>query len=190
MGIKHLAWAGVLAIALAGAGCTSNFGPVVIEPDPIPPSQVASQIQAGDRIKVLVYGEQSVSGIYEVNPGGSVSLPLAGTIRAAGRTRAELERDITDKFSATITEPKVSIEVIERRPFYVFGEVFRPSQYPYRTGLNVLTAISTAGGLTYRASRTTVLVQHPGETVWREYAMSASVLISPGDLIRVPERYF
>jgi polysaccharide export outer membrane protein len=190
MGIKHLAWAGVLAIALAGAGCTSNFGPVVIEPDPIPPSQVASQIQAGDRIKVLVYGEQSVSGIYEVNPGGSVSLPLAGTIRAAGRTRAELERDITDKFSATITEPKVSIEVIERRPFYVFGEVLRPSQFPYRTGLNVLTAISTAGGLTYRASRTTVLVQHPGETVWREYAMSASVLISPGDLIRVPERYF
>ena len=70
------------------------------------------------------------------------------------------------------------------------GEAERPGQYPYRSGLNVLTAISTAGGLTYRASRSTVLVQHSGETVWREYALTSNVLVSPGDLIRVPERYF
>jgi protein involved in polysaccharide export with SLBB domain len=187
---RYLAWIGILALALMGAGCTSNFGPVVTEPDPIAASQVAAVIQTGDKIKVLVYGEQSLSGIYEVNPAGSISLPLAGTVRAAGRTRGELERDIISHFSATLQEPKVSVEVIEHRPFYIFGEVLRPYSYPYRTGLNVLTAISTAGGLTYRASRTTVLVQHSGETVWREYAISAAVLISPGDLIRVPERYF
>jgi polysaccharide export outer membrane protein len=119
-----------------------------------------------------------------------VSLPLAGTMRAAGRTRAGLEREITRRYGDKLQEPQVTVEVVEFRPFYVMGEVLTPGTYPYRSGLNVLTATTTAGGLTYRASRQTVLIQHPGEEVWREYPMTASVLVSPGDLIRVPERYF
>jgi len=187
---KFLVWLGVFAIGLGAAGCSTDFGPVVVEPDPIPLSQVAAHLQPGDRIKVLVYGEPNLSGIYQVNPAGSVSLPLAGTIRAAGRTRGELERDLTNKYSVTLQEPQVSIEVIEFHPIYVMGEVLKPNTYPYQAGLNALTAVSMAGGLTYRASRSTVRIQHPGETVWREYAMSAAVLISPGDLIQVPERFF
>jgi polysaccharide export outer membrane protein len=190
MMINYVVRAALLAIALGSAGCRSDFGPAIIEPDPIPAANVAARLQAGDRIKVLVYGEAGLSGIYEISPGGSVSLPLAGTIKAAGRTRQELEQSLTSRFSETIQEPKVSVEVIEFRPFYVMGEAVKPGQYPYKSGLNVLTAISTAGGLTYRASRTAVFIQHPGDQVWREYAMTSSVLISPGDLIRVPERYF
>jgi polysaccharide export outer membrane protein len=111
-------------------------------------------------------------------------------MRAAGRTRAEIEREITRRYGDKLQEPQVTVEVVEFRPFYVMGEVLNPGRYPYHSGLNVLTATSTAGGLTYRASRSTVLVQHSGEDVWREFPMTASVLISPGDLIRVPERYF
>jgi polysaccharide export outer membrane protein len=183
-------WGAILVIGLTVTGCYTDFGPVVLEPDPIPPSQVATHLQAGSRIKVTVYGEPNLSGFYDVSPSGTVSLPLAGTLRAAGRTRAELEREITRRYGDKLQEPQVTVEVVEFRPFYVMGEVLTPARYPYQSGLNVLTAISTAGGLTYRASRSTVLVQHAGETVWREYPMLSSVLVSPGDLIRVPERYF
>jgi polysaccharide biosynthesis/export protein len=183
-------WAAFLIIGLTASGCYTDFGPVVLEPDPIAPAQVATRLQPGSRIKLTVYGEPNLSGFYDVSPSGTVSLPLAGTLRAAGRTRAELEREITRRYGDKLQEPQVTVEVVEFRPFYVMGEVLTPARYPYQSGLNVLTAISTAGGLTYRASRSIVLVQHAGETVWREYPMLSSVLISPGDLIRVPERYF
>jgi polysaccharide export outer membrane protein len=187
---KGFLWQAVFLIGLAVAGCRTDFGPVVMEPDPIPPPAIATVLQPGNRIKLTVYGEPNLSGFYDISPSGSVSLPLAGTMRAAGRTRAELEREITRRYGDKLQEPQVTVEVVEFRPFYVMGEVLNPGQYPYRSGANVLTATTTAGGLTYRASRTTVLVQHAGEEVWREYPMTASVLVSPGDLIRVPERYF
>jgi len=180
----------ILVLGLGIAGCRTDFGPVVLEPDPVAPSNVAARLQTGDRIKMTVYGEPNLSGFYDISPSGTITLPLVGTIRAAGRPRSELEREITRRYTETLQEPKVAIEVVEFRPFFVMGEAERPGQYPYRSGLNVLTAISTAGGLTYRASRSTVLVQHSGETVWREYALTSNVLVSPGDLIRVPERYF
>jgi len=186
--VKKLIWLLVAAISLVIAGCHSDFGPVLTETDSILPTQVA--IQAGDKIKVAVYGQADLSGIYEVNPSGSVTLPLAGTIRAAGRTRAELEREITGRYKSKLQEPQVTVELAELRPFYIMGEVHTPGQYPYRSGLNALTAISTAGGLTYRGSRATVFVQHAGEQAWREFALTSAVVIAPGDLIRVPERYF
>jgi polysaccharide export outer membrane protein len=76
------------------------------------------------------------------------------------------------------------------RPYYIIGEVKSPGQFAYQSGLNVLTALAIAGGPTYRASRTTVEIQRLGETSMREYPISASVPILPGDVIKVPERYF
>jgi polysaccharide export outer membrane protein len=187
---KSFLWQTILLIGLAVAGCRTDLGPIVMEPDPIPPPAVATHLLPGERIKLTVYGEPNLSGFYDISPSGSVSLPLAGTMRAAGRTRAELEREITRRYGDKLQEPQVTVEVVEFRPFYIIGEVLNPGQYPYRSGLNVLTATSMAGGITYRASRQTVLVQHAGEYVWREFPATASVLISPGDLIRVPERYF
>jgi protein involved in polysaccharide export with SLBB domain len=72
----------------------------------------------------------------------------------------------------------------------VMGEVLRPGKYPYESGLTAMSAISTAGGLTYRASRSVVLVQRAGEDVWHEYPLTGAVLVGPGDVVRVPERYF
>jgi protein involved in polysaccharide export with SLBB domain len=119
-------------------------------------------------------------------------MPLVGTIRAAGRTTLELQREITNKYVSGkyLQEPKVTVDVTAYRPIYVVGEVLRPGAYPYTSGLNVLTAITTAAGPTYRASRNTVFIQHAGENVWQEYPLSTSIVIAPGDLIRVPERYF
>jgi len=181
-----------LAMVLCLGGCYTDFGPVVVAPVPAGPSTtVSTLVQPGDRINVIVYGEQNLSGIYNVTPAGLLSLPLIGTIRAAGRTSAEVEREITNKYSkGYLQEPKVTLTVVEFRPFYIMGEAAHPGQYPYYSGLNVLTAISTAGGLTYRASRTTVLIERAGEDVWKEFPMVADVPVLPGDLIRIPERYF
>jgi protein involved in polysaccharide export with SLBB domain len=192
MRVKFFVCGAIVAIGLQLGGCYPYFGPVVTEPEPINPSAVAARLETGDRLKVTIYGEEALTGVYEINPAGSVAMPLVGALRAAGRTRAEFEREIAGAYSRGnfLQDPKVTVAVVEFRPYFVMGEAANPGQFPYRSGLNVLTAISTAGGLTYRASRSTVLIQHAGQKDWQEYAMTANVLISPGDLIRIPERYF
>jgi protein involved in polysaccharide export with SLBB domain len=188
--IKCFTWGAILAIGLQVGGCYTDFGPVIVEPEPIVQSRVATRLQTGERLKVTVYGEENLSGFYDINPAGFVALPLAGTVRAAGRTRLEVEREITRKYREFVQDPKVTVDVVAFRPFYVLGEVEKPGEYPYRSGLNVLTAVSTAGGFTYRARRDWVLIQRAGEDVWREYALSEPIPVLPGDLIRIPERYF
>jgi polysaccharide export outer membrane protein len=192
MRVKFFVCGAIVAIGLQLGGCYTDFGPIVTEPEPINPSAVAARLETGDKLKVIIYGEDNLSGVYEINPAGSVTMPLVGALRAAGRTRAELEREITGAYTRGnfLQEPKVTVAVVEFRPYFIMGEAISPGQFPYRSGLNVLTAITTAGGLTYRASRSTVLIQHAGQKDWQEYAMTANVLIAPGDLIRIPERYF
>jgi polysaccharide export outer membrane protein len=188
-----LRWTTIVAIGLQVAGCYGDYGPVAAVPEPvIPQSNVGTLLQPGDVLKVTVYGEEALTGSYTITPSGEIAMPLVGPIRAAGRTRGELEREITHAYVSGkfIDEPKVTVDVTSYLPFYVLGETLRPGAYPYTSGLNVLTAITLAGGFTYRASKTSVLIQHAGEAVWQEYPLSASVTVAPGDLIRIPERYF
>jgi len=188
---RYFTCGAILAIGLQLAGCYTDYGPVVIEPTPIAQVGGISRLQAGDRIKVNIYGEDTLTGQYDINPAGYIYMPLAGGIRAAGRTEPELARIIADKYrSGILQDPKVSVEIVSLRPIYIFGEVEHPGQYPYTSGLNIITAASTAGGFTYRASKSVVLIQHAGEQVWKEYPLTEPVAIAPGDAIRVPERYF
>lgn len=150
------------------------------------------QLQAGERIHVTVYGEPTLSGDFQIDPSGLVSLPLAGTIKAAGLTQQEFERDLEQRLSSTdyIKKPKITVSIAEFRPFYILGEVEKPGSYPYMGGLNVLSAIALAGGRTYRANQDRILIQHPGETTMREYDLSTPIPVLPGDIIQVPRRYF
>jgi protein involved in polysaccharide export with SLBB domain len=156
------------------------------------PAIIGSVLQSGDVIKVTIYGEDALTGSYTINPSGDIAMPLVGTIRAAGLTRSALEREIVRRYvgGKYLQEAKVTVDIVTFLPIYVVGETLRPGAYPYTSGLNVLTAITLAGGVTYRASRTSVLIEHAGETVWQQYPFSSAVLVAPGDLIRVPERYF
>ena len=151
----------------------------------------APNLQPGEKIKVTVYGEDRLSGEYEIDPGGFVSLPLAGTVKAAGLSKQQLEAALTNKFRGEyLRDPKVTVEVSSFRPFYIMGEVTKPGEYPFKGGLNVVSAIALAGGSTYRASRSDVLIQHSGDSGFKEYPQSPAIPVLPGDLIRVPERYF
>jgi polysaccharide export outer membrane protein len=149
------------------------------------------RLQAGDKIRVTVYGEDKISGEYEIDPSGFVSLPLAGTVQAAGLTKISLEQSLAEKLKSNyLRDPKVTVDVATFRPIYVLGEVQKPGEYPYRSGLNVVSAMAVAGGSTYRASNSRVLIQRSGEPALKEYALDPSIPIMPGDVLRVPERYF
>jgi protein involved in polysaccharide export with SLBB domain len=156
-----------------------------------PTSGVQLRLSAGDKIRVVVFGEDKLSGEYQLDTAGAVSLPLAGTVEAAGLTKPELEQALTAKLkSEYLRNPKVTVDVISFRPFYVLGEVSRPGEYPYRSGLNVLSAIAIAGGATYRANNSVVWIQRAGTNEFAEYPQSPSILVMPGDVLRLRERYF
>lgn len=182
-----------LGLEVSGCGSGANLGPVSAREQQayVEAATAAPRLQAGEKIRVTVYGEDKLSGDYEIDPGGLISLPLAGTIKAAGLTQTELEAALAQKFrSEYLKSPKVTVSIASYRPFYILGEVERPGEYPYKSGLNILSATALAGGPTYRASRSTVLIQRVGESAMREYPMSSSVPVLPGDLVRIPERYF
>ena len=150
-----------------------------------------ASLQPGDKIRVDVFGEDKLNGEYQLDQAGQISLPLAGTIKAQGMTQAQLEQALSKKLrSEYLRNPKVTVTVATLAPWYIIGEVNKPGQFDYRSGLNVLTAIAVAGGPTYRASRSSVQIQRRGETTMRDYPISASVPVLPGDVIKVPERYF
>jgi protein involved in polysaccharide export with SLBB domain len=196
MMIMHLSRGGLLLLGLVMAGCESgaSLGPVSpAEQQALIESAATTSptLHPGEKIRVIVFGEDRLSGEYEIDPAGFVSLPLAGTIKAAGLSKQQLELDLSKKFSGEyLRKPRVTVDVTSFRPFYIMGEVTKAGEYPFKSGLNVMSAIAIAGGTTYRANRSTVLIQHIGENGFREYPLSPTIPVSPGDLIRVPERYF
>lgn len=144
-----------------------------------------------DRIRLKVYGEADITGEYEVDSNGFVSIPLAGPVKAAGLTTRQLEKGIASALAKGIVrDPRVNVEIALYRPFYILGEVKKSGEYPYRTGLTVMDAVATAGGFTYRANENKVYLRRSGSTVEEIYALDSPVLIFPGDNVRVPERYF
>jgi protein involved in polysaccharide export with SLBB domain len=180
-----------LAVALFVSGCTAGSLSEAEQQTLAAAATASPKLQPGDKIRVNVFGEEKLSGDYEIDQSGQISLPLAGTVEALGLTQAELEQALAKKFrSEYLRNPKVTVTIATLRPFYMMGEVEKPGEYSYRSGLNVLTALAIAGGPTYRASRNTVQIQRRGETSMRNYPISSSVPILPGDVIRVPERYF
>jgi polysaccharide export outer membrane protein len=183
---------GVLGLDQNGnltGGSASSSTPSTTQSSPA--SGVQLRLSPGDKIKVIVFGEDKLSGDYQIDSAGTVSLPLAGTIQAAGLNKPELEQALTAKLkSEYLRNPRVTVEVISYRPFYVLGEVKTPGEYPYRNGLNVLSAIAIAGGATYRANNSVVYIQRAGTSEMAEFPQSPTIPVMPGDVVRLVERYF
>jgi len=164
----------------------SSTGTAVVQPS----SDVAYVLGTGDKLRLIVYGEQDLSGEFDVTGTGKVSLPLVGQVQAAGLTLEQFEKEVGDKLSqGYLTSPKVSAEVLNYRPFYIIGEVDKPGQYPYTSDMTVLNAVAVAGGFTYRANTETVYITR-GKEAETQYRASQQVKVLPGDIVRVPERFF
>jgi len=182
-----------LALSLAGCETTDPYVAVANSTAQVAPAETYPEIRlsAGDKLRVTVFGEERLSGDFDLDLNGNASLPLAGTVRLAGLTKAEAEAAVSKKLrSEYLRNPKVTVDVTSFRPFYVTGQVERPGEFPYRNRLNLISALAVAGGPTYRASRSKIYIQRGGLGAFQEFEPSPTVPIFPGDVIRVPERYF
>ncbi|HEY9578766.1 MAG TPA: polysaccharide biosynthesis/export family protein [Rhizorhapis sp.] len=161
---------------------------------PLLPRAEAGQyrLDAGDEVRISAYGLDALTNSYLVSDTGFVSLPLIGNIPAKGKTVGELQDQITKILldQQILRSPSVNVQVTKYRPFYIMGEVAKPGEYPYRPGMTVLTAVSTAGGYTFRADQdsTTVTRQIEGRSITGRASESAP--IQPGDTIRIRESWF
>lgn len=149
------------------------------------------RLGTADKLRITVFNEPSLSGEVEVDSSGNVSLPLIGTLVAKGQTQRQLEQTITKKLaSGYMRDPRVNVEVLTYRPFYILGEIAKPGEYPYRNGMNVMSAVAVAGGFTYRANDKTIYIRRAGETEDKSYPITTTTAVYPGDILRVPERIF
>lgn len=146
---------------------------------------------AGDRIVVTVFGHEDLSGEFELDGQGRISLPLIGEVALSRQTLRQAERQIVDLLKPDyLVNPRVSMQVTNYRPFYILGEVNRPGSYPYVNGLTVVQAVAIAGGYTYRARENRVSVQRAGDPKGSGQPAGPATVILPGDVINVPQRYF
>lgn len=149
------------------------------------------RLGVGDRIKLNVFSEPTLTGEYSVGADGSISLPLIGEVPATGHTIDEIISDARTRLSqGFLRDPKVSGEVSVFRPYFILGEVSTPGNYPYSVGLTAMNAIAAAKGFTPRANHDIVLIRRQGEASEVSYRLTPDLLIYPGDTIRVGERYF
>lgn len=178
-----------LALGLAAlSGCsTARYSAEALRTPINAPYQLAS----GDRLRVIVFGQENLSNSFSVDGAGNIAMPLIGSVRAQGLTTAELGHAIEARLrQGFLREPSVSVEVEAYRPFYVLGEVTVAGQYPFVNGMTVQNAVAVAGGFTPRGAQDSVDITRmiDGRPVTASVPMTFPV--RPGDTIQVRERFF
>jgi polysaccharide export outer membrane protein len=148
------------------------------------------RLRPSDQLHIQVYNDQNITGDYQIDSGGFISVPLAGRIKAGGLTPGQLERSIASHLSNVLQKPSVNVQVTTYGSVFVHGEVKRAGDFPFRPGLTVMDAVALAGGYSYRADESAVAIIRAGSNVERVYRMSARIPVFPGDNIRIPERFF
>lgn len=147
----------------------------------------------GDGIKITVFGLEAVSRSYSIGDGGSISVPLIGTLAVAGKTVAQTEAMVAAAFrdKQLLKAPSVSVEVEKYRQFFILGEVQKPGQYTYVPGMSVLTAVSIAGGYTFRAqTKRAVIVRTTNDGHAIKGSAVPETIVMPGDTIKIVEAWF
>ncbi len=151
----------------------------------------AYKLGPGDKIKVTIFGEDDLSGDYDVNDQGELDLPLVGRVKVAGSTLSQIQTVITEKYDQSfLVNPKVSLEVLNYRPFFILGEVKNPASYPCTGGMTVINAVVLAGGYTPRANKHSIRIRRAGAKSSSEEEVDEDTPVLPGDVITVPERFF
>ena len=172
------------------AGCAGTTAPPISQAE-ISAGLAGYRIGAGDKLRITVFNEPTLTGEYNVSPSGMVAFPLIGMIEGGERSITEVTQAITGKLAqGYVNDPHVSVEVLNYRPFYILGEVNHPGEYAYASGITVEQAVARAGGFTYRANEKSVFLrrQQSGERTVDLREMQVAVM--PGDTIRVGQRYF
>lgn len=186
----------VAACSGAGGGLGTSGGPAPANysasaPAATTTSTDAYRLGAGDKLSVNVFGESELSGEFLVGDDGRVDLPLIGAVQAQGQSVTEFQNAVVARYSSGyLKDPKVSVSVLNYRPFFIQGEVGKGGEYPYKAGLTVQDAVAIAGGYTYRANTNKAFIRRAGQDREQEVPTNQRVAINPGDIIRIPERFF
>ena len=156
-----------------------------------PPQLNGYMLGPGDKLHVSVYGEDDLSGEYQIDGSGMIRLPLIGTLRAAGYTAPAMEAAIAGALAqGYLRNPRVNVEISAYRPFYIIGAVNRPGEYPYVNNMSALDAVALGGGFTDQAVSSTIYVRHEGSTREEELPASQLTRVWPGDVVRVKTTLF
>ena len=148
-------------------------------------------LDSGDRLRVLVFGQEGLTNSYMVDAAGNLNLALIGPVPARGYSTQDLARAIADRLrSGFIREPHVTVEVEAYRPFYVLGEVTAPGQYPYVANMTVETSVAIAGGYSPRANKTKVQLTRLQNGVPVRSTVPLNFPLKPGDTLTIAERWF
>lgn len=186
----------MMAIAALGAlvmsACAS--GSAMGNPNDVVPAvggMNSYRLGSGDEIKVTVYGEPDLSGPFTVDGDGQITMSLIGQVTIGKMTLSEASETLQGKLrDGWLKDPKVAIELVKGRPYYILGEVNKPGEYPFSSGLTVMNAIASAGDFTYRADRNRILIKSVDSPVEREVELTPTTPVRPGDTIRIRERLF
>ncbi|GIQ73044.1 polysaccharide biosynthesis/export family protein [Bradyrhizobium sp. RD5-C2] len=202
-----------LIAALALSGCMGRTSPVAGDPAldsmaygqpafaaPVPmavayadpaPTRETYNLGPGDRLRVVVYGQEGLTNSYAIDAAGAITMPLIGSVPARGRTPAGLAAEITARLrNGFIREPSVAVEIESYRPFFILGEVQAPGQYPYVPNMTVESAVAIAGGFSPRARRDQVTLTHTDASGAGRFVVPLGTPIGPGDTVFVGERWF
>ena len=192
---RTLAGLALTAVTLCGASAAAQ-AQVAEAPAAVPLAATASagyeyKLGSGDKIRLIIFGEPDLSGEFTISGDGVVALPLIREVKATGLTASQLQMKVENAFKeGYLKDPRVSIEVLSFRPFYILGEVNKPGEYPYSNGITVVNAVALASGYTYRANQKKVFLRHAGATSEEEVPLTSTTMVAPGDTIRIAERYF
>lgn len=180
------------ALALLSQGCATSSAPPLGAAE-AQQGLLTYRLGAGDKLRVTVYNEPNLSGEYAVSGAGEIAFPLIGMVAADGRTVADVTQTLTTRIAdGYMSDPRVSVEVLNYRPFYILGEVQKPGEYPYVAGMTIEQAVAVAGGFNYRASARRVNLRRTPDPAEKSVDLREArvVAVMPGDTIRVLERYF
>ena len=188
---------GLALVALAGLGaCASDQGGPITPHLGEGPSAAGAlsavyRLAIGDKLKVTVFGEKNLSGKFEVNGQGNIPLPLIGDVSAKGKSVDGFRKSVRARLvNGYLKNPKVSVEILNYRPFFVHGEVRQGGKFEFKNGLKLRDAIAMAGGYSYRAKRDFALLIREGAAAEIKIRLPTNLTVMPGDNIRIPERFF
>jgi len=178
------------ALAYGGAPRGVVVRPVITAvASPAPRSGYA--LDAGDKLRVVVFGQDGLTNSYAVDAAGNITMPLIGAVRSRGLSTAELSAAIGARLrQGFIREPHVAVEIETYRPFFILGEVTTPGQYPYVANMTAETAVAIAGGFSPRASKARVEVSRTVDGQLYRGKVPLTFPLRPGDTILVSERWF
>ncbi len=186
-----------LSVAALLAGCAGRGGDLPLQSasaagrDQAAPVDATYQLGVGDQVALAVYGETDLSRTYAINPNGTIEVPLIGVVAARGLTIDRLSAQVRDRLAdGFLRNPSVTGSIVTYRPFYILGEVNKPGQYQYQTGMTLEGAVALAGGYSYRAQQNHVFIRPETGGGEAKVEATAGLAVRPGDTIRVAERFF